>query len=289
MNPRVKSGVFALLATAALACNDAASPGGEVPAGPEAPLPPLATARALTRPETARLLARTAGATAARGDSLALRELRTLESAGATPAPVPMSQIGEYEESWGYARIWNPTVLASLDPAGSFAYASMSHDGHFGEIDLRFTLSQEGRGVIMNYGPARTTDFNPLGRYNQATTFNSAQVVPASDCDHHLTASAEFRSYYVVYPLPSRFGPFTFPQGRTGETRAGGATNADQTSCASGGSGSGGGADEGSGASGGGHYVVYSECRGDDYYVGGVYVFSVVEYCTSYALFVNAE
>ncbi len=174
--------------------------------------------RGLTGPEARALVAQEAHRRAALGDRSMLEQLAR-DSAlppGITAAEAMTSTDPEDPSTWGKTTILSPLVIASIGDY-QYVYASMLHDGHFGHIDLSWTLRSSG-GSSLAGGSERFTDWQPLAWPGQFSKFSAS--IPLNlghSCGRTLTGTAAFTSYWG--PLPEvRISRFTIPSYRYGLT-----------------------------------------------------------------------
>lgn len=282
--PRIRMAGLACCLAVSWSCRDAT-----------APLPPEqvmeqtvpAPDRVLTGDAAFGQLKRIAPFLAARGDSSPLYYVLERERKGLEPEDGPrLSRVESDDPADRIAIIYDYRVLASLNPDNSFVYATMTHDGHVGKIELNYTISRQDGTVVSRFGPETQTRINPLGKWNRQNVDLLVNIASPGSCGFHLLAWATFQSYYVGNPwgtidagpvdIPEFRGPITY-KSASGESR--------QSDCPipTGGPGGGGGG----GGDGGGYYLTYTSCWGFDVYSDGQYVYSVVLGCSSYSVYVN--
>ena len=236
---------------------------------------------------------------ARRGDAAARRWLDDTTAAAVPPvlSAIAASEFDPDDPStWGTVEIRNFIVIASLLPGFSVAGVGMDHNGHIAEMTISYDMKYLDGRLQYHYGPNTTYHANLNGPWGFTRATNIVEVVPPAECGNRLEAVGDGKGYWVLLPLPSKIGPFTVPNLKWGETSRVRNSSFAQLACPepppdtdsgdSGGSGDGGG-DVG-GGSGGGYWLTVTECDGYDYYEDGIYLFSTIESCTSYAVWVDA-
>ena len=203
--------------------------------------------------------------------------------AGALPAVFDQNDPA----TWGRAHIYSPSVLASLNPGESFALAEMYHDGQVGIVKLSFQLTRLDGSMLQPYGPSEVKRYNIHAPRIRQHVHNSVQIHPPFTCGQNLVAQGEFVSYNLIIPLPIDLPVIDIPMLAGSKDQVSGANVSTQSPCPGPDGGGSGGTPPGGGGGGGGYYVAYSYCWGFDVYSDGRYVYSVVQGCSSYSVYIN--